>query len=39
MRVSDHKLERVGTVSLPRGIVAGQFGPWMVLTLTILDPA
>ena len=32
MRVSDHKLERVGTVSLVCGIVAGQFGPWMALT-------
>jgi hypothetical protein len=32
MRVNDDKLERVGTVSLPRGIVAGQFGPWMALT-------
>jgi Tol biopolymer transport system component len=31
LRVSDHKLERIGVVSLPRGIVKGQFGEWMGL--------
>jgi eukaryotic-like serine/threonine-protein kinase len=28
VRVSDHKLERIGVVSLPRGVVKGQFGQW-----------
>jgi Tol biopolymer transport system component/DNA-binding winged helix-turn-helix (wHTH) protein len=28
MRVSDHKVERMGVVSLPRGMVKGQFGQW-----------
>jgi serine/threonine protein kinase len=31
VRLSDHKLERIGTVSLPRGIVFGQFGEWIGL--------
>jgi Tol biopolymer transport system component len=31
VRVSDHQLERIGVVNLPRGIVMGQFGPWMGL--------
>jgi hypothetical protein len=31
LRISDHKLERIGVVSLPRGMVKGQFGPWMGL--------
>jgi eukaryotic-like serine/threonine-protein kinase len=31
LRVSDHKLERIGVVSLPRGMVKGQFGEWMGL--------
>ena len=28
MRVSNHKLERIGVVNLPRGMLAGQFGQW-----------
>jgi Tol biopolymer transport system component len=28
VRVSDHKLERIGVVSLPRGMAKGQFGQW-----------
>ena len=28
VRVSDHKLERIGVVSLSRGVVKGQFGQW-----------
>jgi hypothetical protein len=32
VRVSDHKLERIGVVSLARGMVAGQFGDWTGLT-------
>ena len=28
VRVSDHKLERIGVVSLSRGVAKGQFGQW-----------
>jgi hypothetical protein len=28
VRVSDHKLERIGVVSLSRGMAKGQFGQW-----------
>jgi hypothetical protein len=31
VRVSDHKPERIGVMNLPRGMVMGQFGPWMGL--------
>jgi serine/threonine protein kinase/Tol biopolymer transport system component len=31
VRISDRKLERMGSVNLPRGMASGQFGQWMGL--------
>ncbi len=44
VRARDHKLERIGVVSLPRGMVKGQFGQWTGLApddspLLLHDPS